>query len=323
MAGVGPYGIEQVDVPGILGNAQNMQFNRVRMMMAQKQLEMQDLMMNRQKGAMQALNAYYASQGGASDASANSSGSSTSSGASGAVNAYGTPATSSAPVMPHADDVVAQPAPVQPSQPAGPYDANGVPTTAELANRQRVLAGLNISGNSELADQFLKGFSSMDAMQQQAFQARNAQAVRVGAGILQLPYAQRKAAIMADPAPFLAVGYDQQHLANFDPTDGNVRKWISDHSDMDHIMSMVSPHFESERPGGAIVETQPYDTTRTVAESPIIESGGLAYPRPQSLSQMPHQPTATGKNGEKYQLNPQTNQWEIIGGPTPPASGNF
>jgi hypothetical protein len=33
--------------------------------------------------------------------------------------------------------------------------------------------------------------------------------------------------------------------------------------------------------------------------------------------------TATGPNGEKVRLNPQTNQWEPIGGQTPSASGGF
>jgi hypothetical protein len=33
--------------------------------------------------------------------------------------------------------------------------------------------------------------------------------------------------------------------------------------------------------------------------------------------------TATGPNGEKVRLNPATNQWEPMGGPTPSASGGF
>lgn len=36
-----------------------------------------------------------------------------------------------------------------------------------------------------------------------------------------------------------------------------------------------------------------------------------------------HEVTATGPNGEKVRLNPQTNQWEPMGGQTPQASGPF
>lgn len=66
----GPYGITQVDVPGIYGAYQQMQENRIRMMLVQKQMDAAERDAQKQKGVSEAIRRY--APGGAQEAPATS-----------------------------------------------------------------------------------------------------------------------------------------------------------------------------------------------------------------------------------------------------------
>jgi hypothetical protein len=326
MAGIGPYGIEQFDAPGVIANMQNTQFNRVRMMMAQKQLEMTERQMNIQAGTMQALQAYAASLNGGSSGGAYGTGAGSSSGASGSATsnsgASNTGSTQSvsggspAPVtsMPHAADVV--------EAPTGPYDRNGIPTAGEMANRQRVLTGLAVF-NPEMASQLSDTFKNMDVGQVAAVTARHTRIAQLAAGALQLPQNERAAFIQQHAAELQSLGMPAQNIANFNPTDGNLRGLVAEGMDIERVAQFSRPDVVSVREGGAAVTVNPDETSTTNYESPVMHGpNGEVFARPPSLSTMPHAPTATDAHGNKVQWD--GSKWvPMTGGQTQPASGNF
>ena len=56
----------------------------------------------------------------------------------------------------------------------------------------------------------------------------------------------------------------------------------------------------------------PFAAPITMEQGDVLEEGGA-----------PSEVTATGPNGEKVRLNPQSGQWEPVGGQTETPSGNF
>lgn len=70
MPAVGPYGIEQFDAAGVIGNYLAAKENRIRSMILQKQLEAQDRAEARQAGVDKAVSAYLAGEDAASSPSA-------------------------------------------------------------------------------------------------------------------------------------------------------------------------------------------------------------------------------------------------------------
>lgn len=326
MAGVGPYGIEQFDAPGVIANMQNTQFNRVRMMMAQKQLEMTERQMNIQSGTMQALQAYAQSLNGGSGAYGTSAGSpsgasGSASGASGSAssgNASGASTVAPAPVtsMPHASDVV--------ESPTGPYDQNGIPTAETMAGRNRVLTGLAVL-NPEMAGQLSETFKNMDAGQVAAVTARHTRLAQLAAGALQLPQNERAAFIQQHAAELQSLGMPAQNVANFNPTDGNLRALVAEGMDIERVAQFSRPDVVSVRQGGAAVSVNPDLTSTTNYESPVVGGpNGELFARPQALSTMPRPMTATNpKTGERLQSTDGGKTWQPLGGQTPPASGGF
>jgi hypothetical protein len=321
MAGIGPYGIEQVDVPGVVNSAQNIQMNRIRMIMAQKQLEMMT-------GTQKALQAYAAGEGGSSSptsdfttpaasAAPNSSTPGTMGGSvAGSTAATTTPVPSSGMPPP-------QPTSAQPS-PAIAYTQPVAPSADELARRQALFHSV-VSFNPEMAGQLADAFTKMDADTLNATVQRHTRIAQVAAGILQLPPAQRTAALQQEAPELQALGVPPQKIAGFNPTDENLRQLVAEGMDIERIAQFSRPEVQSVRQGGALVSTNPDGTPKTLYESPtMVGPNGEVFERPSALSTMPHPQTATNpKTGERVQFNPQTNQWEPIGGQTPPASGGF
>lgn len=308
MAGVGPYGIEQVDVPGILNNVQNVQFNRVRMMMAQKQLEMQDLMMNRQLGAMKALQAYAGSLG------SNNPQSGSDSSASRAPSATGSPPTAPVTSMPHANDVI--------QSPTG-YDTSGAPTTAEMANRDNLFKSL-LFVNPEMAGQIADAFKGMDAEHASAVVSRNMRVSQLAASALQLPQNERPQFMAQHAAELQSLGVQPQQLQGFQPTDDNLRQLVAEGMDVQRIAEFAKPQMTEVRQGSTQRLVNPDQTSQTMFESPtVVGPEGQVFARPPQMSTMPRAVTATDAHGNKIQFNSSTGQWEPIGGQTASPSGTF
>jgi hypothetical protein len=171
--------------------------------------------------------------------------------------------------------------------------------------------------NPEQAQAMAGVFKDMDAAQATQWKARNTAAVQAFAGLLQLPPDQRRAAIQQNAADYVQLGYTPQQIAGFNPTDANIRQEIAKHTDADHIMDMVNPHFENMRANGAVSESQPYGPTSVVAQSPLLQGphGSLYANTPM---------TATNpKTGQRIQSLDGGKTWQPLGGQTPPASGGF
>lgn len=331
MAAMGPYGIEQVDVPGVLGAVQQMQGNRIRMMMQQKQLEMMERQANIQAGTMKALQAYAGTVGGGQGSDSSASGTSAPSSPpampSGAPTGSGMPNAATAAMAP--DPLAPLPTAAPPtSAPAGvPPTANAapsyMPSDNELAARKKVLTSLAVL-NPEMGTQLADTFSKMDANQVAAVTQRHTRMAQIAAGILQLPQAQRQQAIQQAAPELQQLGLNPQQIAGFQPTDGNLRQLVAEGMDIERVAAFSRPDVQSIREGGAAVSVNPDGSSTVPYESPVIHGpNGEVFQRPQSLSGIPHPITATSKSGQKVQFNPQTKQWEPMGGQTAPPSGTF
>jgi hypothetical protein len=324
-----PYGIEQVDVPGVLGAVQQMQGNRIRMMMQQKQLEMMERQANIQAGTMKALQAYaQTAAGGPPDGDTGSSGASATPSAptGGAPTGSGMPNAATA-AMPDADPLAPLPSAAPSAAPATPAAVPAppsyIPSDRELAARKQVITSLSVL-SPEMGTQLADTFTKMDANQVAAVTQRHTRMAQIAAGILQLPQAQRQQAIQQAAPELQQMGLSPQQIAGFQPTDGNLRQLVAEGMDIERVAQFSRPDVQSIREGGAAVSANPDGTSTTLYESPVIHGpNGEVFQRPGALSSAPHPITATGKNGQKVQFNPQTKQWEPMGGQTPPASGTF
>lgn len=343
MAGVGPYGIEQVNVPGVLAGAQNMQMNRVEMMMEQKKLDMMDRQMSIQSSMMQAGKTFadgLYGNSGVTPASTGSSGAQTAAASYGPSPQQATAAMQTGGTPPSVGPITAsntaavsaagQTAPAQAGAPPQSGTMGGslnMPPQSITSRAAPYLAQMSFL-NPEAGEQMANVFSKMDDAQAAQWKARNTAAVQEFAGILQLPYEQRKAAIQANIGDLQRLGYTPQQIAGFDPTDGNIRMEIGKHTDADHVMDMVNPHFENMRQGGAVSETQPYGSSAIVANAPTITGPrGLPYQNPAAVNgtlpmvQTP-QDAAKLPPGTKFRM-PDGRIGTVPGGAGGNASGNF
>lgn len=327
MAAVGPYGIEQFDAPGIISNMQNVQFNRIRMMAAQKSLEMMDRQMAIQSGMMKMgsdfINRIYG--GGSGGSSSNSSSEASPSASSGPSPPQVQSAMSTASSLPAVGPMTGANAAIAsapastaaPSTPSGTMGSSLNMPPQSITNQAAPMLGMMGFLNPDQAQAMGNVFKNMDAAQLEGWSNKNHAIVGELTGLLQVPYAQRKAAIQQAAGDFQQLGYSPQQLAGFDPTDGNIRMEIGKHMDADHIATMINPTYENMRANGAVARIQPYGDSAVVAQSPYIQG-------PHGNVYGSGAPTATNpKTGERMQYNSQTGAWEPIGGPTPPASGGF
>ena len=207
--------------------------------------------------------------------------------------------------------------------PSGPYDQNGIPTAAEMGRRSNLLTGLAVM-NPEMASQLSETFKNMDAGQVAAVTARHTRLSQIAAGILQLPQNQRAAALQQAAPELQSLGLNPQQISGVDLSDNGLRQYVAEGMDIERVAEFAKPQITEVRQGSTQRIVNPNQTSSTVFESPtVVGPEGQVFARPPQMSTMPQTRTATGAHGEKYQLNPQTNQWELIGGQTPPASGNF
>lgn len=84
----------------------------------------------------------------------------------------------------------------------------------------------------------------------------------------------------------------------------------------EYLKNAPKPEYKAIEAGGSLIDVSGGRPHVVVAPNP----GGFDTGAP-----VGHQGevTATGPNGQKLRLNPQSNQWEPIGGQSPPGSGGF
>jgi hypothetical protein len=290
MPAAGPYGIEQFDAAGIINNYQAMQHNRIQMMILQKELQKSTREEETAAGVSRAIQAY--TGGGAATTGA--------AGAAAKMGQTGQPAP--------ADASTAAPG-------ASPYPSG--------ADREKLFGSL-LALDPKVAGEYMDAFSKMDKAQLDHYGQVSSRVVQFAGGLLQLPQEQRAAALQQITPEAQQLGYTPDQLAQVDLSDAGLRQIMVSHMDADKIAQFVKPEYHPISQGGSLVETGPTGQARTVYETPTVEVGGDVYPRPLGMSGTAKPMTATNpKTGQRIQLNPQTGQWEPVGGAGGNASGGF
>lgn len=85
----------------------------------------------------------------------------------------------------------------------------------------------------------------------------------------------------------------------------------------EYLSGAPKAEYRSIEAGGSLIDVSGGKPRVVIAPNP----GGQQTGAPVQMGG--NEVTATGPNGQKLRLNPQTNQWEPMGGPTPQASGGF
>lgn len=83
-----------------------------------------------------------------------------------------------------------------------------------------------------------------------------------------------------------------------------------------YLKDPPKPDIRATEPGGGLYAVNPDGSVRVLVQP---NPGDQPMGAPAQGKEI----TATGPGGQKLRLNPQTNQWEPMGGPTQPASGGF
>lgn len=84
----------------------------------------------------------------------------------------------------------------------------------------------------------------------------------------------------------------------------------------EYLKGIPKPDIRATEPGGGLYAVNPDGSVRVLVQP---NPGDQPMGAPAQGKEI----TATGPGGQKLRLNPQTNQWEPMGGPTQPASGGF
>jgi hypothetical protein len=294
MAAVGPYGIEQFDAPGVLGAYQNVQENRIRLMLAQRQIQALDKKTADESAVQRALATYY---GGGSTAQA-------------APDASGTATTASGASTPT-------------SMPNAPTAAPGARTAAD---RERLFSSL-MAIDPKVASSVMDTMSAMDKSQLEAAARNNLLLAQHATGYKMLPYNQRKAAIQNDAGTLQALGLKPDQLANFDPSDQNLNQIIAQSFDVERMAQFVQPKLVPVTQGGSVTAFNPDGTQQTVYESPTVQGpGGVPYERPPAMKNLPTVQTpedaAKLPPGSQFRL-PDGRIGTVPGGAGGNASGGF
>jgi hypothetical protein len=221
----GPYGITQFDAAGVIGNYQRSQANRIQMMLAQKELEAQQKQEQKQEGVQKAVSAYLGGQKEA-DAPAPAAAPSPVAGL-----------RSAASAVPAAYGAAPQ---TQPSPAASGQPPAAPPSGPDNADREKLFSTL-LAIDPQVASQYMDAFAKMDGTQARQFAQKNDHIIQLMGGLAQLPAEQRKAAIQQEAPQLQQLGYTQEQIASFDPSDDNLRSEMAKHMDAQKVAEFVKP----------------------------------------------------------------------------------
>jgi hypothetical protein len=224
MPTAGPYGITQFDAAGVIGNYQAAKENRIRSLILEKQMAALDKQEKAQSGIQKAVSAYYGGE------------------TSPVPDATGTPgapgASAAAPTVPTTAQPSAVPAPSR--QPSA-------------ADREHLIGTL-MAIDAPTAEKYIDLFSKMDKAQVDHFNQNNGQIMQIMGSLTQLPAANRKAAIQQSAPELQKLGYTPEQLANFDPSDENLRSEMARHMDASKVAEFVKPDLMTVAPGNSVID---------------------------------------------------------------------
>jgi hypothetical protein len=248
-----PYGIEQVDVPGLLSAYDAGRQRRVEMMLRQRMMEREDLQLEREH----ALHNAYAKirpPGSGGTAAVNAYGAASTPPPSPADAATAPSAASVGPSAPATAPVAAATAPVTaPTLPGGPPAPGTVPATWSEANQGVI--GQMMAIDPEHAAQLSTTFRQMDDAQLAQVKRRNDAIAHVALGLKALPEAERAAELQrraqTDLIPY---GVDPASLTRADLSDRGLDQHIGEARDIEAIIKDAKPDLMAVSPGTPIID---------------------------------------------------------------------
>lgn len=232
MAEAGPYGITQFDAAGIINNYQAAKENRIRSLILQKQMDAADRAEKTQSAVQRVVTQAY---GGESPPAP-------------APDASGTAPTASSTAIAPQPSASATAAPT-----AAPAPASAQPRVPSGADREKLIGQL-MAIDAPTAEKYIDLFSKMDKAQADQFAQHNDQIMQLMGGLIQQPAANRKAAIQQYAPDLLKLGYTQDQIANFDPSDENLRSEMARHMDASKIAEFVKPDLMGVSAGTSLID---------------------------------------------------------------------
>ena len=281
-----PYGMTEVDVPGILAGYENLQDRRVQRMMAERQMQMQDRQLEQQDRAAAAWAKFNQGRQAASG------------GVSGAAGAYETPRGAQTPAQPAQQPQAAE---------YDPWD--------DPAAQQELLASLSGAIPMSEVMQIRQAFKTHSKEQREEAAANWDQLARAFFNLRQIPAAERPAAFQQMLPMLRALEIPDEMLVQPDLSDRGLEWGVDQARDIEKLITGRTPDVQSV-PGVGLFPVTP--------GSPFPDFGnGGARPEAQiGTPAITDGATATNpETGEKIIY--RNGQWEPAGGASGNAGGGF
>jgi hypothetical protein len=246
MPEAGPYGITQFDAAGVMNAYQTGQENRIRSLILQKQIKKMDHDAANSTSIQKAVAAYMSPDKTSEASPQAQTGVSAPPTPSAPVAAVAGPSPSAASTA-YADPLA--PLPDAPAATAAASTAAPAPSAAQpapsapqhsAADREKLFSTL-ITIDPTTAGQYMDAFAKMDKTQADQFAEKNSRIMQIAGGLMQVDQGQRKAALQEAAPELENLGFTPDKIANFDPTDQNLRSLVVGHMDAQKIAEFVKP----------------------------------------------------------------------------------
>lgn len=324
-----PFGITQVDIPGIYGAVNSLRSSRIQQMLGQQQLQHAQWQAEQDNNIRGILaRAYGGAQASQATASATSSPSTSTSG--------GTPSPPTMPV-PAPPTTGATPA----VTPQGLPGANPAGSSPSLRVSPEIAQQLLAAGAD--GAQMLHTINAAGDEQLTAMQHRLQALAPLYANASHIPYgtdgSARRAYIRSVLPEIQQLGIDPQQAMGWDPTDQNLNAHMSFGQTTNDALESARGHPMAGTQGGAIVDPDNIDPVtgraRVLWESPTVNGpGGEPFARPSNMSQMaPTEQSLRAQAAEAIRLGAPPAQVNARleaslralqgGAPQPEAAGTF
>lgn len=295
-----PFGITEVDVPGVLGAYETGQNNRLLRMARQQQVQAAERQADREQGIREVMARV---AGGGAPAKG------------GVAGAYAQPA-----------DVVGQSVAAGSGGMVGTPAPTAPPATQAPAARQSFREAIPQLLALGMDPTQVHALAQLDDQQSAAAVQRWQQIGPLYVEARRLPYEQRRAYIASVTPQLAQLGISPEEIQGFDPTDANLSSHIALGTTMAQALEPRYMTVEGEvldqrslphgAPGDPVVYRSQYIATPAgLAERP---GGGVTHPAPQTRQARNRQ---TGQV-ETLQFNPQNNQWEPVAPPAASQAGS-
>lgn len=255
-----PYGITEVDVPGVIGAYEAAQNNRMRRMMVQQQIQAAERSADRDQQFQTALLSALGRGGGK--------------GSSPASGAYGMPNPVTQTPQQYgeqfADGMASPPAaaPAPAAQPSQSFSLDPA-TAAQL-----------IALDPEQGARIVTAFREMGSAQAERMQRSNLYLANAAQHILSLPQDQWAGEIQRITPDLISHGITQEQIAGFQPTRQNLEYLVGQAMDVERLAQVARPNYRNVGPGEDVINLNAPPGTPPVYRSDVMMANGVPYSRP-------------------------------------------